>query len=198
MSIKQINYNRPKTGGKEPNMAKTTNKKEQQAQQVESGKYYLSGVVTTAMYGKRSFTNGKSDKENRYRISLKCTKDAIEGLKEAAEPFYVDQEERWIPDWIKNDVDEDGGYINMSSGFDIRCGEYKDGVIKDLGSMTDFIADQGGNINGSKVVVLVGIKLGAIYPNAMIIKELHTQDIGSMFDTDDAGFTAAFDEDLPF
>lgn len=173
-----------------------TNKKQNQEQ--ESGKFYLAGTVTTAMYGKRNFSNGKSDKEDKYRISLKCTAEAIRGLKEAAEPFYVDSDDKWVPDWMKNEPDKDGGYINLSSGFDIRVGEYRDGEIVDFGDMTDYISDQGGNINGSKVVVAVTIKQGAIYPAAMIVKELHKQDIGSMFDTDDQGFITAFGDELPF
>ena len=176
---------------------KTTNKKAAQEKQ-ESGKYYLAGTVTTAMYGKRNFPNGKSDKEDKYRLSLKCTADAINGLREAAEPFYVDTEDKWMPEWMKTDPDEEGGYINFASGFDIRCGEYRDGEIIDKGDMTDYIADNGGNINGSKVVVSVTIKPGAIYPAAMIIKELHKQDIASMFDTDDNGFMSAMGEELPF
>lgn len=178
-------------------MAKqTTNKK--QAQDQENGKFYLAGTITTALYGKRTFTNGKKDKDDKYRISMKCTADAINGLKEAAEPFYVDADEKWIPDWMKEEPDKDGGYINLSSGFDIRVGEYVNGAIVDKGGMADYIAENGGNINGSKAVVLVSIKQGAIYPAALLIKELHKQDIGSMFKTDDQGFMEAFGEDLPF
>ena len=178
-------------------MAKNTTKTQTQEQEKqESGKFYLSGVVTTAMFGKRSFTNGKKDKEDKYRISVKCTAESIAKLKEAAEPFYVDTEEKWLPDWMTKETSKDGGYINLSSSFSFRVGEYVDGAVHDCGAFEDFLADQGGNINGSKVVVFVTIKPGAIYPAALLIKELVVQDIGSMFEGED--FEAAFGDELPF
>ena len=167
-----------------------------QTQEQENGRFYLSGTITTAMYGKRTFSNGKKDKDDKYRISLRCSAEMIDKLKEAAEPFYVDTEEKWLPDWLTNDTPEDGGYINLSSGFDIRVGEYINGAIEDKGSMTDYLAEHGGNINGSKAVVLVSIKPGAIYPAALLIKELHVLSIGSMFEGE--GFMDAFGDDLPF
>ena len=182
-------------GRKGASMANT--KKSTQAQkEQENGKFYLAGTITTAMYGKRTFANGKKDKDDKYRISLKCTAEAIDKLKETAEPFYVDTEEKWLPEWLTNETPADGGYINLSSGFDIRVGEYVNGAIADAGNLTDYLADHGGNINGSKAVVLVSIKPGAIYPAALLIKELHVMDIGSMFAGND--FENAFGEDLPF
>ena len=177
---------------------KNNTKKNTQAEQ-ESGKIYLAGTITTAMFGKRTFANGKSDKEEKYRLSMKLTAETMDKLKEAAEPFYVDVEEKWLPEWLTGDTDKDGGYINLSSNYDIRTGEYVNGTIVDKGGMSDYVADNGGNINGSKAVVLVIIKPGAIYPGALLIKELHKVDIGSMFNADDADFKSAFDgEDLPF
>lgn len=177
------------------NNAKTDAKKNQKP---ESGKYYLAGTVTTALYGKRTFTNGKSDKEDKYRLSLKCTKKAIEGLKEAAEPFYVDVEDKWLPEWLTKYTNEDGGYINLSSSYTFPVGEYVDGEIQNRGIFQEFLTENGGNINGSEVVALVSIKPGAIYPAALLIKTLKKQDIGNLFKTDDNGFIEAFGEELPF
>lgn len=178
---------------------KNNTKKNTQTEQPESGKIYLSGTITTAMYGKRTFANGKSDKDEKYRLSMKLTAETMEKLKEAAEPFYVDVEEKWMPDWLTEETDKDGGYINLSSNYDIRTGEYQNGQIVDVGGMSDYVADNGGNINGSKAVVLVIIKPGAIYPGALLIKELHKVDIGSMFNTGDEDFKAVLDgDDLPF
>lgn len=178
-------------------MAKNTTKTQAQEQEKqESGKFYLSGVVTTAMFGKRSFTNGKKDKEDKYRISVKCTAENINKLKEAAEPFYVDVEEKWLPDWMTKETPKDGGYINLSSRLPFRVGNHEGGVIVDCGDFQDFLSNNGRNINGSKVVVLVTIKPGAIYPAALLIKELVVQDIGSMFEGED--FEAAFGDELPF
>ena len=172
-------------------------KKNTQAQKEQNnGKFYLAGTITTAMYGKRTFANGKKDKDDKYRISLKCTAEAIDRLKETAEPYYVDTKEKWLPDWLTEETPKDGGYINLSSGFDFRVGEYVNGAIIDAGNLTEYLADHGGNINGSKAVVLVSIKPGAIYPAALLIKELHVMDIGTMFAGDD--FQSAFGEELPF
>lgn len=175
---------------------KTKKNSKQEAQEMETGKVYLAGTITTAMFGKRTFANGKKDKDEKYRISLKCTKEAVDKLKEAAEPYYVDTEDKWLPDWLTEETPEDGRYINLSSGFNFRVGEYINGAIVDQGDLTEYLSDNGGNINGSKAVVLVNIKQGAIYPAALLIKELHKQDIGSMFGGE--GFTEAFGEDLPF
>lgn len=174
------------------------NTKKETKQTPESEKFYLAGTVTTALYGKRQFANGKSDKEDKYRLSLKCTKKAIEGLKEAAEPFYVDVEDKWLPEWLTKETNEDGGYINLSSTYPFPVGEYVDGVIRTRGMLQEFLTENGGNINGSEVVTLVSIKSGAIYPAALLIKKLKKQDIGSMFKTDDDGFVEAFGEELPF
>ena len=177
---------------------KNTKKETKQNQTPESEKYYLAGTVTTALYGKRQFANGKSDKEDKYRLSLKCTKKAIEGLKDAAEPFYVDVEDKWLPDWLTEETSEDGGYINLSSSYTFPVGEYVDGEIQNRGMLQEFLTENGGNINGSEVVALISIKPGAIYPAALLIKKLKTEDIGSMVTTDDDGFMEAFGEELPF
>lgn len=173
-------------------------KNKKQKQEMENGKFYLAGTVTTAMFGKRTFANGKTDKEDKYRISLKVTKDMLEKFKEACEPYYEDVDDKWLPDFMKNDIDADGGYINLSSNYDIRCGEYNKGEVIDKGNMTEYISNNGGNINGSKVVVLVTIKEGSYYPAAMIVKELHVVDLSSMFNNSDE-FAALMDgDDLPF
>ena len=123
----------------------------------------------------------------------------MDKLKGSSRALLCRCRRKWLPEWLTGDTDKDGGYINLSSNYDIRTGEYVNGAIVDKGGMSDYVADNGGNINGSKAVVLVIIKPGAIYPGALLIKELHKVDIGSMFNADDADFKAAFDgEDLPF
>lgn len=170
--------------------------KQAEAQEQESGKFYLLGTITTAMYGKRTFANGKKDKEEKYRVSLKCTAETIEKLKDTAEPFYVDTDEKYLPDWLTKDTPEDGGYINLASSFPFRVGEYVNGAIVDKGELPEYLEANGGNINGSTAIVLVTIKPGALYPAALLIKELKKQDIGSMFAGSE--FTEAFGEELPF
>ena len=172
--------------------AKTTNKKAAKAEEkIESKSVYLRGVITEAMYGKRSFGKG-SDSKDKYRISLKVVPDDMDKLVEEAEPFYEDTDDAWVPKWFK---DEDAReFLNLSSNYDIKIGMKTAEGIKDYGTMMDYIADNG-NINGSEVVLMVTLKPGAIYPQAILIKKLHTQTIGEMFN----GFEdIGEDEELPF
>ena len=172
--------------------AKTTNKKAAKAEEkIESKSVYLRGVITEAMYGKRSFGKG-SDSKDKYRISLKVVPDDMEKLIEEAEPFYEETEEKWVPKWY---TDEDAReFLNLSSNFDIKIGKKTADGVEDCGTMMEFI-EKNGNINGSEVVLMVTLKPGAIYPQAILIKKLHTQTIREMFE----GFMdVGEDEELPF
>lgn len=172
--------------------AKTTNKKAAKAEEkIESKSVYLRGVITEAMYGKRSFGKG-SDSKDKYRISLKVVPDDMDKLIEEAEPFYEETDEKWIPKWF---TDEDAReFLNLSSNFDIKIGKKTADGVEDCGTMMEFI-EENGNINGSEVVLMITLKPGAIYPQAILIKKLHTQTIGEMFN----GFMDVDgDEELPF
>lgn len=173
--------------------AKTTNKKAAKAEEekIESKSVYLRGVVTEAMYGKRSFRKG-SDSKDKYRISLKVVPEDMEKLIEEAEPFYEETDKKWCPKWY---TDEDAReFLNLSSNFDIKIGKKTADGVEDCGTMMSFI-EANGNINGSEVVLMATLKPGAIYPQAILVKKLHTQTIGEMFE----GFMDVDgDEELPF
>lgn len=169
-------------------MGKINNKKQEETKK-ESLSVYVRGVLIGAMYGKRSFSKG-GDKEDKYRLTIKPVEDDMMMLRAKAEPFYEDVEEKWLPKWLTTDKEEDLEFLNLSSNFDIKIGQKnEDGSLQDLGYMMEYIEDNG-NINGSKVIVLITIKKGAIYPQAILIKELHQQNISDMF--------AALDDELPF
>lgn len=157
----------------------------------ESKSLYLSGIITEAMYGRREFKRG-SDSKDKYRISLKIEPEDMEKLLEEAEPFYKNTDEKWLPKWY---TDEDAReFINLSSNFDIKIGKKENGKLVDCGTMMSFI-EANGNINGSKVVLMVTLKEGAIYPQAILIKELHQTNIEDLFE----GFMDIDgDESLPF
>lgn len=159
-----------------------SNKKE--TKELTSKSVYVRGILTDAMYGKRSFDKGA----DKYRISIKAVPEDMENLVEEAEPYYENVDEKWIPKWF---TDEDSReYLNLSSNFDIKVGEkLADGTVVDLGHLMDYI-NESGNINGSKVVLMVTLKQGAIYPQSMLIKEKHQTTIADMF--------AAFEDELPF
>ena len=172
--------------------AKTTNKKAAKAEEeTKSKSVYLRGVITEAMFGKRSFGKG-SDSKDKYRISLKVVSEDMDKLIEEAEPYYEETDEKWIPKWY---TDEDAReYLNLSSNFDIKIGKKTENGVEDCGTMMSFI-EANGNINGSEVILMVTLKPGAIYPQAILIKKLHTQTIGEMFN----GFMdVSGDEELPF
>ena len=156
----------------------------------ESRSLMLKGVLVQAMYGKRSFKKG-GDKEDRYRYSLKLAEGQLEKLREAAAPYYEDTEEKWIPKWLTSEDPEDIEYINFSSHYDIMAGLKTEGMsdAEDLGLLIDNYIAENGNINGSKVIMSITIKEGAVYPNAILIKELHKRTINDMF--------ADCDDDLP-
>lgn len=157
----------------------------------ESKSLYLRGIITEAMYGRREFKRG-SDSKDKYRISLKIEPEDMEMLLAEAEPFYENTDEKWLPKWY---TDEDAReFINLSSNFDIKIGKKEDGKLVDCGTMMSFI-EANGNINGSKVVLMVTLKEGAIYPQAILIKELHQTNIEDLFE----GFMDIDgDESLPF
>ena len=173
--------------------AKTTkaNNKKAETEELKAKSVYLRGVITEAMYGKRSFGKG-SDSKEKYRISLKVAPEDMEKLIEEAEPYYEETDEKWIPKWY---TDEDAReYLNLSSNFDIKIGKKTADGVEDCGTMMSFI-EANGNINGSEVVLMVTLKPGAIYPQAILIKKLHTRTIGEMFN----GFMdVSGDEELPF
>lgn len=148
----------------------------------DSKQVIIAGVVTTAMYGKRNFSTGQSDDTEKYRVSIKVKPAAVQALKDAAEGYFEGIEDKWIPDWYKKEAAEIE-YLNFSSSFDIRIGEL--GVnnrMLDKGTMSDYIKANGGNINGSKIALSLTIKKGAVYPAAILVKELHSQTINDMFD----------------
>lgn len=172
-------------------MANKKNTKATEKSAPESKSLYLRGIITEAMYGRREFKKG-SDSKDKYRISLKIEPEDMEKLLEEAEPFYENTDEKWLPKWY---TDEDAReYINLSSNFDIKIGKKENGALVDCGSMMGFI-EANGNINGSKVILMVTLKEGAIYPQAILIKELHQTNIEDLFE----GFTDIDgDDELPF
>lgn len=180
--------------------AKNTRNTAAKKQEVkENGSAAIYGVVTLAMYGKRSFANGKSDKEDRYRISLKIDTKNLVKLREASAEFFEGVDETYIPKWFTEEYsDSDDIFVNFSSAFDIPIGEYNKDSFVDKGTMADYVADNG-NINGSKVALMLTLKPGAIYPKAIIVKELHAQSLSDMFEQNKEEFEQMFDgEDLPF
>lgn len=167
-------------------------KKNEKKEELKNKSVYIRGALVDAMYGRKDFDKNGKDK---FRYSIKVVPEDMESLVEAAEDYYSDTEERWIPKWFSDENSRE--FLNLSSNYDIKIGKRNDaGEIEDLGNCIDYIRENG-NINGSKVIMLVTLKKdastgnGAVYPVSMLIKELHQTSISDMF--------ADFDEDdLPF
>ena len=155
---------------------------------MESKSVYVRGILTDAFYGVKTFAKGNSGKD-KYRISIKVVPEDMENLIEAAEPYYENVDKQWVPKWF---TDEDAReYLNLSSNYDIKAG-YKNpdtGKIEELGNLIEYIG-KNGNMNGSKVVVMLTLKEGAIYPASILVKEFKHVTIADMFND--------FDDDLPF
>ena len=165
-----------------------TKKNAAKQEQKDARSVFVRGILTDAFYGVKQFTKGNSGRD-KYRISIKAVPEDMEALVDAAAPFYEDTEEQWQPKWLKNADDRE--YLNLSSNFDIKAG-YRNpetGNIDELGNLIEYI-DKNGNVNGSKVVLMVTIKEGAVYPASILFKEFKHTTIADMF--------ADFDDELPF
>lgn len=166
-------------------MAKNTQNKAKEEKK-DNVCVYVRGTLTEAMFGRKSFDKNGKDK---YRFSIKAVPEDMEKLVEVAEDYYSNTDEKWLPKWFTDpDARE---FLNLSSNFDIKAG-YKNpdtGEIEELGYLVDDYIVNYGNINGSKVAVMVIVKEGAIYPASMLIKEFHHTTIADMFsDFDDMPF----------
>ena len=164
-------------------------KKKEEKQELKNKNIYVRGILVDAFYGRKSFDKNGKDK---YRYSIKANADDMAALVEAAAPYYEDTDEKWLPKWF---TDEDAReFLNLASNYDIKAG-YRNpetGNVDELGFLTDYISDHG-NINGSKIIIMLTLKEGAVYPASMLIKELKTTTIADMF----ADFVDDGDE-LPF
>ena len=154
---------------------------------LESQSVYVRGILTDAFYGHKSFDKNGKDK---FRISIKIVPEDMGRLIEEAEEYYEEVDEKWIPKWF---TDKDAReFLNLSSNYDIKAGlkNPETGEIEELGYLIDYINEHG-NINGSKVVLLLTLKEGAIYPASILIKELKQVTIADMFQDFD-------DSEMPF
>lgn len=157
----------------------------------EEIKVMVCGTITDMMYGKRTYKNGRKDKEDKYRLSLKLADGEMDKFITACKPYYESADDTYTPKFLKEDAsDEDLAYLNFKSSFSFGfILKTKEG-FEDLGNF-ECISDEYGNITGSKVVVTVKVKEGAFYPAAVCIVELHKKSLADFYDDFD------FDE-LPF
>lgn len=135
------------------------------------------GIITGAMFGTSKF-----DKTDKYRVSVKFDEGERAKLVNACKDIYKDAGS-FIPKWFKDDKAE---YINFKSNYDIPCVYSEDGVRVEDGLA--HILSEYGTISGSKVIVAVTLKDGAIYPKAIAFTELVKASIDGLFDDDELPF----------
>ena len=135
------------------------------------------GTITGAMFGTTQF-----DKTDKYRVSVKFDEGEREKLVGACKDIYKDAGS-FIPKWFK---DEKSEYINFKSNYDIPCVYVKDGERVEDGFA--HILSEYGTISGSKVIVAVTVKDGAVYPKAIAFIELVKASIDDLFDPDELPF----------
>lgn len=148
----------------------------------------VKGVITSFMFGKT-----QKDKNEKYRISLKVSKEELEKLREKAAPFFAETDKKWLPDWYTKD---DAEYINFKSIYPVQCGVRDEHNNVTPYSMDD-VLEKYGFVSGSVAMVSVTIKEDAIYPAAVLIVKLETKTISDYFEGEDFDF-ASMAEDNPF
>lgn len=154
-------------------------------------KVMVCGTITDMMYGKRTYKNGKKDKEDKYRLSLRLADGEMDKFIAACKPYYEDASEDFTPKFLKEDAsDDDLAYLNFKSSYAFGFVQKTEEGFEDLGSFAE-VSETYGNITGSKVVVTVKVKEGAFYPAAVCIVELHKKSLADFYEDFD------FDE-LPF
>lgn len=158
----------------------------------ESKTVNVCGVISDMMYGKRTYNNGRKDKEDKYRLSLKLADGQMEKFAEIAAPYYANADETYIPKFLKEDAeDEDLEYLNFKSSYSWNFVQRtENGEFEELGDFNS-VLEKYGNINGSKVVMTVKLKDGAFYPVGCCIVELKQKSLTEFYNDMD------FDE-LPF
>ena len=165
--------------------------KKTKTQEMESINVRVCGTVTDMMYGRRTYSNGRKDKEDKYRLSIELADGEIEKFAEACRPFYENADETYVPKFLKDDAtEEDKKYLNFKSMFTFGFVQKTRSGFEEIGDF-EKVLEENGNITGSKVVMTVKIKEGAFYPLACCIVELHKKSISDYFQPADF-------EDLPF
>ena len=151
---------------------KKANNTTTQEQKQEGVKINLCGTVSDLMFGRRTYNNGRRDKEDKYRLSVKLAGGEMDKFIEICKPFYEIADDKYIPKFLAPDATaEDKEYLNLKSSFPFGFCQRNGKVIEDIGTVEDVLTNLG-NINGSKVVVTVIVKAGAFYPVAVCIVDL--------------------------
>ena len=172
-------------------MANKTTKKQEQQAELQPKFVRVCGTVTDMMYGRRTYNNGRKDKEDKFRLSIKPADGEMDKLIKEAIPYYENADANYIPKFLKYDAsDDDLEYLNLKSSFEFPFVKLENGAIVEAGTFTN-ILEQYGNITGSKIVVTVKLVEGAFYPASVCIVDLKSKSFTDFYSN------IVFDE-LPF
>ena len=111
----------------------------------------IEGIIVSCRYGSTKF-----DDTNKYRFAIKSDSIPYDDIH-----AYDNVGAKLTPSWMK----EKDGYINLSSIYDVPV---MDTRLKKI-SFTDWMENY--NTIGSKVLVKIKQKDGAIYPEAIKVLE---------------------------
>ena len=111
----------------------------------------IEGIIVSCRYGSTKF-----DDTNKYRFAIKSDSIPYDDIH-----AYDNVGAKLTPSWMK----EKDGYINLSSIYDVPV---MDSRLKKI-SFTDWMENY--NTIGSKVLVKIKQKDGAIYPEAIKVLE---------------------------
>lgn len=149
--------------------------------------FYVTGILTSAFYGCKTFGNKKSAEMTHLTI-----KTDIEKLKEISEEKSVKEiykNSSMKPKWVSNPEGTEG-YINFHTKYSIPV--MVNGRIYDSDTiLIDKDVEFANSIIGSRVKLQFVVKEGGVYPKAFKILELGEEyNPFAAFDEDDE-----FDED---
>lgn len=149
--------------------------------------FYVTGILTSAFYGCKTFGNKKSPEMTHLTI-----KTDIEKLKELSEKESVKDSYRnssMKPKWVSN-PEGTGGYINFHTKYSIPV-MFNSRIYDSDSILIDRDVEFANSIIGSRVKLQFVVKEGGYYPKAFRILELGEEyNPFAAFDEDEA-----FDED---
>lgn len=133
----------------------------------KSNKIIITGVMTSAFYGKSKM---ETNSEAKTRLAVHIDEPEWKKLKDFAKDYYgkKDMTPAWLDYENYSDAGENGVYINLKSNYEIPTRFNKQNYPNILTNDVEF-SDR---LIGAAVKVAINFKQGAFYPSAIVISEL--------------------------
>lgn len=133
----------------------------------KSNKIIISGVMTSAFYGKSKM---ETNSQSKTRLAIHIDELEWERLKEFANSYYgkKDMKPTWLDYDNYSDAGDNGVYVNLKSNYEIPT-RYNNQNFPDILTNDVVFSDR---LIGATVKVAINFKQGAFYPSAIVINEL--------------------------